>query len=50
MAVTVLIPTTLRSFTVNQSEIELNGSDVEEVLNALVSEYEDVKKAIFDSE
>ena len=50
MAVTVLIPTTLRSFTTNKSEITLNGSTVEEVLNELVTEYEDVRKAIFDND
>ena len=50
MAVTVLIPTTLRSFTTNKSELTLNGSTVEEILNELVSEYEDVRKAIFDND
>ncbi|MBR1396866.1 MAG: molybdopterin-synthase adenylyltransferase MoeB [Selenomonadaceae bacterium] len=50
MAVTVLIPTTLRSFTTNKSELILNGSTVEEILNELISEYEDVRKAIFDND
>ena len=48
--VNVLIPTTLRSFTVNESEVELSGSNVSEVLNALVEKYPDVKKAIFDKD
>ena len=48
--VNVLIPTTLRSFTVNESEIELSGSNVSEVLDALIEKYPDVKKAIFDKD
>lgn len=50
MAVTVLIPTTLRSFTNRRSEIELEGSNVAEVIQALADEYPDTKKAIFDEE
>lgn len=48
MAVTVLIPTTLRSFTNHRSEIELDGKTVAEVLLALTDEYPETKKAIFD--
>lgn len=50
MAVTVLIPTTLRSFTNRRSEIELGGSSVAEVIQALADEYPETKKAIFDEE
>ncbi|MGN1223699.1 MAG: ubiquitin-like small modifier protein 1 [Ruminococcus sp.] len=48
MAVTVLIPTTLRIFTNQRSEIELDGTTVEEVLAALSDEYPEIKKALFD--
>jgi adenylyltransferase/sulfurtransferase len=48
MAVTVLIPTTLRSFTNRRSEIKLDGKTVREVIQALADEYPDTKKAIFD--
>ncbi len=48
MAVTVLIPTTLRSFTGRRSELELDGNTVGEVIQNLVDEYPDAKKAIFD--
>lgn len=46
--VTVLIPTTLRSFTNRRSELELEGRTVGEVIQALVDEYPETKKAIFD--
>lgn len=48
MAVTVLIPTTLRIFTNQRSEIGLDGTTVEEVLAALSDEYPETKKALFD--
>lgn len=48
MAVTVLIPTTLRIFTNQRSEIELDGTTVEEVLAALSDEYPETKKVLFD--
>lgn len=50
MAVTVLIPTTLRGFTKNKSELALEGTNVEEILSALVAECPDTQKALFDSE
>lgn len=50
MAVTVLIPTTLRGFTNRRSEIELEGSTVGEILQTLTDEYPETKKAIFDEE
>lgn len=50
MAVTVLIPTTLRSFTNQNSEIELEGETVGAVIQALADEYPEIKKAIFDEE
>lgn len=48
MAVTVLIPTTLRSFTNRRSELTLDGSTVGEVIQNLADEYPETKKAIFD--
>ncbi|MBR1736307.1 MAG: molybdopterin-synthase adenylyltransferase MoeB, partial [Firmicutes bacterium] len=43
-----MIPTTLRSFTGQNSELKLEGSTVREVINALADEYPDAKKALFD--
>lgn len=50
MSVAVLIPTTLRSFTGNRSELTLEGLTVAQILNALVKECPDVHKALFDGE
>lgn len=50
MSVTVLIPTTLRSFTNRRSEIELEGNNVREVIQALADEYPETKKAIFEED
>ena len=48
MAVTVVIPTTLRLFTEHRSEIELEGRTVGEILDLLSAEYPETKKALFD--
>ena len=48
MAVTVIIPTTLRLFTEHRSEVELEGNTVGEVLKLLSEEYPETKKALFD--
>lgn len=50
MAVTVLIPTTLRMFTNHNSEIELEGTTVEEIVTSLADEYPEIRKAIFDED
>lgn len=50
MAATVLIPTTLRSFTGNRSELVLVGSTVAQVLESLVEECPEAEKALFDRE
>ncbi len=50
MAVTVLIPTTLRAYTERKSEIDLEGETVGKVLQNLVSLYPDSKKSLFDEE
>ena len=50
MAVTVLIPTTLRAYTERKSEIDLDGNTVGEVLQKLVTLYPDSKKSLFDED
>ncbi|MBR1592959.1 MAG: molybdopterin-synthase adenylyltransferase MoeB [Ruminococcus sp.] len=48
MAVTVVIPTTLRLFTEHRSEVEIDGNTVGEILTLLSDEYPQTKKALFD--
>ena len=50
MTVSVLIPTTLRGFTNNRSELELEGETVGQVIQALSDEFPETKKALFDDE
>lgn len=51
MAVTILIPTALRLFTDNLSEIEVqNSKTVTEALEILVTEYSDLKRHLFTEE
>lgn len=51
MAATILIPTALRLFTDNLSEIEIqNSKTVTEALEALVTEYSDLKRHLFTEE
>ena len=50
MAVTVVIPTTLRLFTEHRSEVELDGKTVGEVLTRLSEEYPESRKALFDED
>ena len=47
MPATVIIPTTLRMFTAHNSELELDGSTVGEVITALSDEYPETKKVLF---
>lgn len=48
MAVSILIPTALRQFTDNLSEIEVqNAQTVKEALESLVTEYCDLKRHLF---
>lgn len=47
MAVTILIPTALRQFTQNFSEVEVEASDVGEALGRLKERYPDLEKHIF---
>jgi len=46
----VLIPTPLRQFAGKQDSVELAGSTVGEVLNALTTTFPDLKKQIFNDE
>ena len=48
MAVKVFIPTTLRLFTNQRSEIELEGTTAKEVIRSLADEYPETKKALYD--
>ena len=50
MAVTVVIPTTLRLFTEHRSEVELDGKTVGGVLTRLSEEYPESRKALFDED
>src|SRR5580700_3534358 len=46
----VLIPTPLRQFAGKQDSVELAGSTVGEVLGALIAQFPDLKKQIFNDE
>ena len=48
MAVTILIPTALRLFTDNLSEIEVENSEtVNQALEGLITKYSDLKRHLF---
>ncbi|MBR1863902.1 MAG: molybdopterin-synthase adenylyltransferase MoeB [Ruminococcus sp.] len=48
MSVRVFIPTTLRLFTGQQSEVELEGATAGEVIAQLADEYPESRKALYD--
>ncbi len=48
MGVVIEIPSALKQFVNDQDEVEVSGSSVEEVFEALVSEYSEVKANLFD--
>src|SRR5437763_5927802 len=50
MAVTVLIPTALRQFAAGQSEIEVEGATVGEVLERVTSAHADLRKHLYGDE
>ena len=51
MSVTILIPTALRLFTDNLSEIEVENSEtVNQALDGLVTKYGDLKRHLFTEE
>ena len=49
MSVTLIIPTTFRTYTERQSEIELSGNTVKEVVDNLIEKYPEIKRIIIDS-
>src|SRR5579863_4321787 len=46
----ILIPTPLRQFTGKQDSVHASGGTVGEVLNALITEYPDLRRQIFNDE
>jgi MoaD family protein len=46
----VLIPTPLRQYAEKKDTVELNGATVGEVLNALTTQYGDLRKHLFNDE
>ena len=48
MGVVIEIPSALKKYVNDQDEVEVSGSSVEEVFEALVSEYAEVKANLFD--
>lgn len=48
MAVTLFIPTALRAFTDGQSELALDGQNVNELLTALIARYPDLGLHLYD--
>ena len=50
MAVKVYIPTTLRIFTNQRSEINLDGDTVGQIIETLADEYPEIKKALYDDD
>ncbi|MBL8233719.1 MAG: MoaD/ThiS family protein [Bryobacterales bacterium] len=46
----ILIPTPLRQFTGKQDSVELAGSNVGEVLQALTTEFGDLRKHLYNDE
>lgn len=47
MAITILIPTPLRQFAGGKSEVEVLGDNVGEALNALTTEFTDLRKHLY---
>tara|TARA_Y100000748_G_C15120824_1_gene342158 strand:+ start:68 stop:364 length:297 start_codon:yes stop_codon:yes gene_type:complete len=48
MGVVIEIPSALKQYVNDQDEVEVSGSSVEEVFEALVLEYAEVKANLFD--
>lgn len=46
----ILIPTPLRQYTNKKDSVELDGSTVGEVLNALTSQHPDLKRQLYNDE
>ncbi len=50
MSINILIPTALRNFTGGNDTVTVAGHTVDEVLNALVTEYADLKKHLYNDQ
>ena len=50
MAVKVLIPTPLRAYTGNQDSVELEGSNVGEILDNLTNTYSELKRHLYNAD
>ena len=48
MAVTILVPTVLRSFTDRKSQVEVEGGTVGDVISAFVADYPDIKHHLYE--
>jgi molybdopterin converting factor small subunit len=48
MAVTLLIPTALRTFTDRQSEVKVDGGTAGEAIKAFVSAYPDIQQHLYE--
>ena len=46
----VIIPTPLRKFVNNQAEIETKGSNVQQSIEGVASQFPEIKQHLFDSE
>lgn len=45
----ILIPTPLRKFTGNSSRVFIEGTNIDEIINRLVSEYPDIQRSLLDA-
>ncbi|GHU54404.1 molybdopterin synthase sulfur carrier subunit [Spirochaetia bacterium] len=50
MAVTIQVPTALRTFTERKSEVVVEGGTVGEAINALAALYPDIRQHLFQGE
>ena len=50
MAVTIIIPTPLRQFAGGQAEIEVEAATAGEALNALTTQFADLKKHLYNDQ
>lgn len=50
MAITLLVPTALRSFTDRKSEVEVKGDTVAEVIASLADTYPDLKPHLYEED
>jgi adenylyltransferase/sulfurtransferase len=50
MAITILVPTALRSFTERKSEISVQGATVGEAIGALAEAYPDLRRHLYQDD